>query len=279
MPSHSISYSLGLPKALQATQSPEHNARCLPFLDPEMHPKLVLVDYENVHKVDLSLLDDSYSAIIYVGAKQNPPKAAKKPATAHRFTRVDFQKIEGSGKNALDFHIAFQLGRIIETAPKTECFVLSKDKGFDPLVAHLNKNGLKCSRVNCVEELLPAPQLESQLKLETHPHDQLHVESQVLAQVQAPANDQCVCRRCKRATTIEHHGGRWCPNCGCFTEPADPTRLPSNQPGYRAPKRSDDYSGAIIGQCGWCYQKKDMSGGIYDDGEWMCADCIGRYTD
>ncbi|WP_370868178.1 PIN domain-containing protein [Sulfuriferula sp.] len=42
-------------------------------------------------------------------------------------------KIEGTGKNALDFHIAFQLGRTIETAPQTECFVLSKDKGFDPL--------------------------------------------------------------------------------------------------------------------------------------------------
>ena len=245
-----------------------------------MHPKLVLVDYENVHKVDLSLLDDSYSAIVYVGAKQNPPKAAKKPATAHRFTRVDFQKIEGSGKNALDFHIAFQLGRIIETAPATECIVLSKDKGFDPLVAHLNKNGLKCSRVNCVEELLPQPpqaQPQAQPQPQLQPQGQLHVEPRV--QVQAPADDQCVCGRCKRATTIEHHGGRWCPNCGCFTEPPVPAQLPSNQPGYRAPQRSNDYDSAIIGQCGWCYQKKDMSGGIYDDGEWMCADCIGRYAD
>lgn len=81
--------------------------------------RLLLVDFENVHKVDLSVLDDSYRAIIYVGAKQNPPKAARKPATAHRFTRVDFQRIEGSGKNALDFHIAFQLGRTFETATST----------------------------------------------------------------------------------------------------------------------------------------------------------------
>ena len=97
-----------------------------------MTKKLLLVDYENVHKIDLSVLDETYSAIIFVGAKQNPPKAAKKPATAHRFSRVDFQKIEGSGKNALDFHIAFQLGRTIETAPVTECFVLSRDKGSEP---------------------------------------------------------------------------------------------------------------------------------------------------
>ena len=111
-----------------------------------MTKRLLLVDLENVHKIDLSLLDESYRAIIYVGAKQNPPKAASKKATAHRFQRVDFQKIEGSGKNALDFHIAFQLGRIIETEPETECIVLSADKGFDPLLSHLNKNGLICRR-------------------------------------------------------------------------------------------------------------------------------------
>ena len=118
-----------------------------------MTKSLLLVDLENVHKVDLSRLDDSYRAIIYVGANQNPPKASKKPATAHRFTRVDFQKIEGTGKNALDFHIAFQLGRTIETAPDTLCIVLSKDKGFDPLLTHLNKNGLQCRRVSMELEL------------------------------------------------------------------------------------------------------------------------------
>jgi len=96
--------------------------------------KLLLVDLENKHKVDLSPLDESFKAIIFVGAHQNPPKASKKPATAHRFSRVDFLKISGAGKNALDFHIAFELGRTFETAPDTECFVLSGDKGFDPLL-------------------------------------------------------------------------------------------------------------------------------------------------
>jgi len=88
--------------------------------------KLILVDFENIQNIDLSLLDNSYRAIIFVGAQQNPPKASRKKATAHRFARVDFLKIEGSGKNALDFHIAFHLGRTIEQAPHTECFVLSK---------------------------------------------------------------------------------------------------------------------------------------------------------
>ena len=46
-----------------------------------MSQTLLLVDFENVHKVDISLLDESYRAIIFVGANQNPPKAAKNKAT------------------------------------------------------------------------------------------------------------------------------------------------------------------------------------------------------
>ena len=121
-----------------------------------MTKKLLLVDLENKHKVDLSPLDESFRAIIFVGANQSPPKAAKKPATAHRFSRVDFLKISGAGKNALDFHIAFELGRTIETAPDTECFVLSGDKGFDPLLNHLNASGMSCRRVENIAELVPA---------------------------------------------------------------------------------------------------------------------------
>lgn len=218
-----------------------------------MRKSLLLVDLENVHKVDLSLLDESFRAIIYVGANQNPPKASKKKSTAHKFTRVDFQKIEGTGKNALDFHIAFQLGRTFETAPDTECFVLSKDKGFDPLLAHLNKNGLECRRVNSLDELLPMRP--------------------------APSGDLVVCRRCGKSSTIDHYGGKWCTNCGSFASPPDQYLLPSQQPGFEDRSRSDDYlDQGIMAECGYCHQRTDMTGGIYDDGEWMCAGCIDRYA-
>jgi hypothetical protein len=216
--------------------------------------KLLLVDFENIQKIDLSRLDDSYRAIVFVGAKQNPPKAASKPATAKRFQRVDFFQIVGSGKNALDFHIAFHLGRTFETAPKTECFVLSKDKGFDPLLAHLNKSGLACTRIDQFDDLICAP-------------------------ISAEATASVVCARCHKSSTIEHHGGEWCTNCGCFVSPPDPTRLPSNKIGYVVPDRfTDRTSGGISGECGWCNTRGDMTGGIYDDGEWMCGRCISRYA-
>ncbi|CAN7298080.1 PIN domain-containing protein [Variovorax paradoxus] len=218
-----------------------------------MKKSLLLVDLENVHKVDLSLLDESFRAIIYVGAKQNPPRAATKKSTAHRFVRADFHKVEGSGKNALDFHIAFQLGRTFETAPDTECYVLSKDKGFDPLLAHLNKNGLRCQRVNSLDELLPM--------------------------IPATIADLVVCGRCRKSSTIDHYGGKWCTNCGSFASPPDQKLLPSQQPGFEDRSRSDDcFHEGIVAECGYCYRRTDMTGGIYDDGEWMCAGCIDRYA-
>lgn len=41
------------------------------------------------------------------------------------------------GKNALDFFIAFEMGRIMEKHPHAVCTILSGDKGFDPLRAHI----------------------------------------------------------------------------------------------------------------------------------------------
>lgn len=217
--------------------------------------KLVLVDYENVHKVDLSVLDDSYSAIIFVGVNQNIPKAARKESTAHRFRRAEFRQVVGAGKNALDFHIAFQLGRTFETSRTTVCIVLSRDKGFDPLLLHLNSVGFECRRVDSLDELARG------------------ANSTVVGRFA----DESICSRCGKASTIEHHGGRWCSNCGRFSTPPDHNLLPSKQRRYQLTEESisrPSPSSAMTFECGWCYQTMDMGDGIYDDGEWMCGACI-----
>jgi hypothetical protein len=117
--------------------------------------KLLLVDFENVQQVDLSRLDDKFHVTIFVGASQKsiPIELAK---NLQNFgNRVDWQKVEGNGGNALDFFIACQLGRVLEKSPQLHCIVLSKDKGFDPLLRHLSRNGLTCKRINSILELDP----------------------------------------------------------------------------------------------------------------------------
>ena len=118
-----------------------------------MTQKLLLVDFENVQQIDLSKLDESYSIIIFVGSNQKSIPVDLVMNAQKLGTQVNWQKVEGNGTNALDFFIACQLGRVYEKSPQANCIVLSKDKGFDPLLKYLNKNGLKCKRVNSLLEL------------------------------------------------------------------------------------------------------------------------------
>ncbi len=120
-----------------------------------MTHKLLLVDFENVQQVDLSRLDGSFHVVIFVGSSQKNVPIDLVASAQKLGDRVEWQRVEGNGSNALDFYIAFQLGRVIEKSPTIHCIVLSKDKGFDPLLRHLNKNGLKCKRINSLLELEP----------------------------------------------------------------------------------------------------------------------------
>lgn len=120
-----------------------------------MTQKLLLVDFENVQQVDISRLDDGTNVIIFVGASQKAVPIELVASAQRLGERVEWQKVEGNGSNALDFHIACHLGRVLEKSPQLRCIVLSKDKGFDPLLRQLNKLGLKCKRINSLLELDP----------------------------------------------------------------------------------------------------------------------------
>lgn len=120
-----------------------------------MTQKLLLVDFENVQQVDLSRLGDGTNVIIFVGASKKAVSIELVTSAQKLGARVEWHKVEGNGSNALDFHIACHLGRVLEKSPQLHCIVLSKDKGFDPLVRQLNKVGLKCKRINSLLELDP----------------------------------------------------------------------------------------------------------------------------
>jgi hypothetical protein len=122
-----------------------------------MGRKLLLIDYENIRTFDLTRLAGDVDVVIFVGAGQkNVPFALTK--AAHKLgSRLEWHEIEGSGHNALDFHIACHLGRVFEKARGLECYVLSHDGGFDPLLKYLSKNGLKCSRIANLSEIVAGP--------------------------------------------------------------------------------------------------------------------------
>src|SRR2546421_6171107 len=106
-----------------------------------MPDSVLLVDYENIGKIDLGAIPAGVRVPFFFGASQKSvPTEFLKAALrlGERFLPID---IEGQGKNALDFHIAFYLGEYLTRSPGTSCVVLSKDKGFDPLIRHLVRRG------------------------------------------------------------------------------------------------------------------------------------------
>jgi hypothetical protein len=120
-----------------------------------MPNKYLLVDFENVPKLDLDAVPDGVTVPFFFGASQKKVDTSFLKSAlrlGQRFIPID---IEGQGKNALDFYIAYYVGEYFALDKGVECVILSKDKGFDPLVKHLQKRGLKVRRVASVSEAFP----------------------------------------------------------------------------------------------------------------------------
>ena len=125
-------------------------------MDQKLTKTILLVDYENIHNIDLSIIQEQNIDIkIFVGQAQNkiPFKLVQ---TAQKFgQRVEWIKIEGAGSNALDFHIAFYLGQSTKDLEGVTFLILSKDKGFDPLIRYINKSKINCQRIESLPGTLP----------------------------------------------------------------------------------------------------------------------------
>jgi hypothetical protein len=98
----------------------------------------ILIDYENIQPQNISLLiGHAFRVLVFVGAHQSKIPLELASALQKLGESAEYIKIDGNGQNALDFHIAFYIGQLAERDPKSYFHIISKDKGFDPLIAHL----------------------------------------------------------------------------------------------------------------------------------------------
>ena len=113
----------------------------------------VFVDYENVHQVDLSLIGaNSVSFTLMVGAKQSKLDTDLVEKLIEHSSTVRLVKLNSSGKNALDFALAYYLGRAALADPTGHFHLITKDGGYDPLIAHLRERHINVRRhVSCAD--------------------------------------------------------------------------------------------------------------------------------
>ncbi len=110
---------------------------------------ILLIDFENLQTVSLESIDpETTEAWFFVGGSQNKLPFNLVQSTQHFGESLKWIKIEGNGKNNLDFHIAFELGRISASGQQgTEVYILSKDKGYDPVIDYARRFGVRVKRI------------------------------------------------------------------------------------------------------------------------------------
>ncbi len=107
----------------------------------------VLVDFENVCDIDTTILENkNVMLVLLVGAARKTLDLALVEKLLTHAASVQLIRLASSGKNALDFALAYYLGCSATADPHGFFHIISKDKGFDPLVEHLQGRHVRVRR-------------------------------------------------------------------------------------------------------------------------------------
>lgn len=107
----------------------------------------ILVDFENTQAIDLALIRDKLVVVmLFIGEKQKNLPVTLVRQFLEFPDKVRLIESAGSGKNALDFILAYHVGHVSQQDPTGYFHIVSKDKGFDPLVAHLKQQKIFAAR-------------------------------------------------------------------------------------------------------------------------------------
>jgi hypothetical protein len=121
-----------------------------------MATNYVLVDFENVQPDSLEVLaSGSFRVKVFVGAQQAKGRVSFEFSESMQKlgSHAEYVRIARSGPNAVDMHIAYYIGRLLEKETHAAVFVISRDTDFDPLMEYLQAKGGNCRRVRSIGEL------------------------------------------------------------------------------------------------------------------------------
>ena len=119
-----------------------------------MPTNYVLIDFENVQPKNLEILAaHPFKVLVFIGASQTRLPRHVVVAMQTLGDKAEYVEIEGSGPNALDFHIAYYIGELAAKDPQAQFHVISRDKGFDPLIRHLKSKKIRVLREIDVAEI------------------------------------------------------------------------------------------------------------------------------
>jgi hypothetical protein len=108
---------------------------------------VVLIDYENLQPVVAeALAAPIFKVWVFVGAQQAKVKFDLVDLLQRKGEDARVIKMRSSGRNALDFHMSYYLGKLSTEQPDAYFHLIAEDTGMDPLVEHLKEQGVRVSR-------------------------------------------------------------------------------------------------------------------------------------
>ena len=91
--------------------------------------KYCLVDFENITSIPVNIANEFDEVIIFVSSRTQKAKPVIQKLSGRK-SQVSTQRVVGSGKNNMDFHIASYCGYLLGKFDKAKVTILSNDKGY-----------------------------------------------------------------------------------------------------------------------------------------------------
>lgn len=115
-----------------------------------MKKNIYFLDFENLQSTESELeniLDDTCEIYLFHGAHQNNFPAFWVKTAIELGQRLHIVQLKESANNALDFLIAYYIGKLSHEADYA-FHIISNDKGYDPLIDHLTEQGRNIDRIS-----------------------------------------------------------------------------------------------------------------------------------
>ncbi len=114
----------------------------------------IFVDFENVREIDLDLIRHKPVKIYLALGKHHSSLPSDLVTKLLQFPdQVQIIKTSCSGKNALDFVLAYHIGVQSTHSPDSHFHILSRDQGFDALVDHLRSHQISVTRYEAFDRI------------------------------------------------------------------------------------------------------------------------------
>lgn len=92
--------------------------------------------------------------VLLFGAKQRKVPLDLAVSIQPLGATVSYVEVDASAPEALDFHLTYLVGRTLATDPGAGIHIVSRDKGFDPLIRYLRNTGHRAFRVDSLRFLM-----------------------------------------------------------------------------------------------------------------------------